>query len=737
MRLAAAAAASLLLATPALAAQPQLWEIEGASEFLGGDLQGLSVDASGRVRLAPAAPVLFNSATPYVWTLARDAAGTVYAGTGNDGKVFRISGGKTEPFFDAPELEVHALAVGRDGRVYAGSSPDGKVYVIDKAGNATDFFDPEEHYIWALAFDAKGNLLVATGGDGKIYRVDPAGKGEIVLQSPEAHIISLAVDASGRIYAGSSPGGVVYRIDANGKATVLQETPYREIKAIALGQDGSVYVAALQRKDDATAVPTPATAPVVATPASGAGAPEATVTVSESLVAVIAPTPAAAAGSHTTEAPRTSQAKGAVLRLLPSGEVDTLWSSAEEMPYTLVRSGASLLVGTGKGKLYRIADDRTWTMVATLPVEQITGIEEGPGGAVIVAGSNPGALYTLGGAPRPEGTFLSKVKDTETASAFGRLHWHAETPAHTAVTVSTRSGNTGTPDSTWSDWSAPATHSAGEPITSPNARFLQIKAVLTGKDGASPVFDSLGAAYLQRNLRPLVTSVTVLAPGEVFQKPLVTSGEGEILGLDPPIVDSPERQAAARAAAAMPAMTYSKKVYQKGLQTISWKAEDPNNDLLLYDVDYRSATDSRFRSLRKGLTDTILVWDTSTVPNGRYVVRITARDDASNPDDLALSGERESAAFSVDNTPPVVTTSFIAPNRVRATVKDDSSVIRKTEYSLDSGRWEEVLPVDGINDSLEESYDFTVPGLGAGPHILVVRATDLLGNSSTARVDVP
>jgi hypothetical protein len=186
----------------------------------------------------------------------------------------------------------------------------------------------------------------------------------------------------------------------------------------------------------------------------------------------------------------------------------------------------------------------------------------------------------------------------------------------------------------------------------------------------------------------------------------------------------------------MPATTYSRKLYQKGLQTFSWKAEDPNGDVLLYDVDYRPMTETRFRSLRKGLTDSVLVWDTSTVPNGRYVVRIVARDSASNPADMSLSGEKESASFEIDNTPPAITASLSAPARIHAVATDDSSLIRKLEYSLDGGRWEEVHPVDGIDDSLEETYDFTPASTGGGPHVVVLRATDLLGNVSTARVEM-
>ena len=185
---------------------------------------------------------------------------------------------------------------------------------------------------------------------------------------------------------------------------------------------------------------------------------------------------------------------------------------------------------------------------------------------------------------------------------------------------------------------------------------------------------------------------------------------------------------------------YSRKLYQKGIQTFSWKADDPNGDTLAYDVYYRAADEARFRILRKGLTDAVVAWDTSTVPNGRYVIRVTATDSPSNPGGLALTAEKESNAFDVDNTPPTVTAVLetrSAP-RVRAVARDDSSLIRKAEYSVDGGPWQDVYPTDGINDEREETYEVALNDLAPpGPHVVVVRATDLLGNVATARVDVP
>jgi len=737
LRLAALVAAAAVAAPPAArAAQPQFWKIEGAQDFLDGDTEGLSVDSEGRVRLAPVTRGLPDTDAPFVWCLARDGKGAIYAGTGNDGKVFRMEDSRATALFDATELEVHALAVGPDGRIYAGTSPDGKVYAIDAAGQAETFYDPGDKYVWALAFDRAGRLLVATGSEGRIHRVDKEGKAEILLASSETHITALAVDPAGNVYAGSSPGGILYRIDPAGKVFVLHDSAYREVKSLDVGPDGSLYAAVIDGKEKEEQVRPPTVMPPVSGPAG-----EGTVTITESFAIVPPGVPTPSPSPRPLEAARTvGGSRSAVLRLLPSGEVDTLWSSADETPHAILRTEDGLLVGTGnKGKIYRVRDDRTWSMIATLPAQQVTALLRGPGGATLLATSNPGKVFELGGAGA-RGTFTSKVKDTETVSSWGRLAWEASLPAGAEVQVQTRSGNTGTPDSTWSDWSAPYARKDGDPITSQAARFLQVKVVIAGKDGGSPVLDSVSAAYLQRNLRPQVQSVTVHPPGEVFQKPMSISGEMEILGLEPGQGPEPPPGVASQRLAMPPATAYSRKLYQKGIQTFSWKADDPNDDTLSYDVYYRSAADSRFRILRKGLTDAVVAWDTTTVPNGRYVIRVTATDAPSNPEGLALSGDKESSAFDVDNTPPTVTAVLESGSgpRVRAVARDDSSLIRKAEYSVDGGPWRDIHPTDGINDEKEESYEVPLTDLAPpGPHVVVVRATDLLGNVATARVDVP
>jgi hypothetical protein len=509
------------------------------------------------------------------------------------------------------------------------------------------------------------------------------------------------------------------------------------VKSLDVGPDGSLYAAVIDGKEKEEPARPPTVVPPAPTPTG-----DVSVTITESFAIVPPGVPAPAASPRPAEPARAAGgSRSAVLRLLPSGEVDTLWSSAEETPHALIRVDDGLLVGTGnKGKIYRLRDDQTWSMIAALPAQQVTALFRGPGGATLLATSNPGKVFELAASPGAGGTFTSKVKDTDTVSSWGRLRWEAALPAGAGVQVRTRSGNTSTPDSTWSDWSAPYSHKEGDPITSQSARFLQVQAALTGKDGSSPVLDSISAAYLQRNLRPQIQSVTVHPPGEVFQKPLSITGEMEILGLEPGQGPEPPPGSASQRASMPAPMTYSRKLYQKGSRPSRGRPTTPTTTPSPTTSTTAPRTTRGSASCARGLTDAVVAWDTSTVPNGRYVIRVTATDSPSNPGGLALTADKESNAFDVDNTPPTVTAVVETKSalRVRAVARDDSSLIRKAEYSVDGGPWQDVYPTDGINDEREETYEVALPDLAPpGPHVVVVRATDLLGNVATARVDVP
>ena len=115
---------------------------------------------------------------------------------------------------------------------------------------------------------------------------------------------------------------------------------------------------------------------------------------------------------------------------------------------------------------------------------------------------------------------------------------------------------------------------------------------------------------------------------------------------------SPPSPAGTPLSSAAPAL--GRRIYQKGLQTLVWKADDGNDDRLQFDVSYRREGDSAWKLLKRGLWDPIVVWDTTSVPDGTYLVKVGASDAPSNSPGTALVGEMESVTFDIDNTPPVI-----------------------------------------------------------------------------------
>ena len=388
---------------------------------------------------------------------------------------------------------------------------------------------------------------------------------------------------------------------------------------------------------------------------------------------------------------RSHNAKGAIFRIRPDGLWDTLWEAADDWPFDLlIDADGSLLVGTGKeGKIFRLSGDPARaTLLARVPARQVTSLIRDSSGRIIAATSNPGKVFSLASTRAAAGTYDSDVRDAGTVATWGVIRWRAAArPGE--VEVFTRSGNTATPDETWSAWSKPYTVAEGERITSPNARYLQWRAGLKGE----AVLTSVTTAYLPRNLRPMVTSITVHPPGTVFQRPFST-GELEIAGFEDNTSDGRNPSQPTQSGGSTPppsAPALGRRVYQKGLQTFVWKAEDDNDDRLQYDVFYRREGETAWKPLKRGLWDAIVVWDTTSVPDGTYYVKVTATDAPSNSPATALVGEFESVSFDIDNTPPVVEVQSATRAGARATVKfvvrDEQSAVQRVEYSLDASRW--------------------------------------------------
>ena len=602
---------------------------------------------------------------------------------------------------------------------------------MDAKGQAATFFDPDDKYIWSLVVDRDGNVFAGTGDKGTVYKISPDGKGVRFFASKTAHAVSLAFDQNRQLLVGTGAPGRVFRVDAAGKGFLLLDTTYQEIHSIRVDPKGVIYAAAQSGRAPGAA-DSPVDTPMAPPPVT----PSIPNVSTEIMSITVVDVGGAAQGGGSSSTDRRSTMTGAVFRVQPDGLWDELWTAKDDAPYDMaIEPDGSVLVATGsKGKLFRLTGDPVSAVLLTrVPAQQATMIAR-TADRTFIATANPGALMSIAGTRASRGTFESDVKDARLVSTWGVMTWRATAPPGTKVEVFTRSGNTKTPDEAWSEWSGAYPNAEGSQITSPKARYLQWRAVLTGTAAAAPVLTSLSSAYLPRNIRPQVTSITVHPAGVVFQKPF-SSGETEIAGLDEEAQD--KRATLNNPGAGAPPL--GRRVFQRGLQTFAWKADDDNGDELSYDVFYRREGDTTWRALKTDLRDTLLVWDTSSVPNGTYVLKVLASDRKSNPADLSLGGELESGSFEIDNVAPIVQvgalrrdgTRFIVP----ADVRDTDSAVTKVEYSLDAQRWQVAFPRDGILDGRQEGFDIRVDADAAG-RTLVIRATDALGNVGTGQVQV-
>jgi len=733
----AAAVIATLLAATLAASTPTFWTVSTQADFLKGDVEDLSIDSDGRMFPGPSASLLAETAAPFLWTVVSGPDGTLWAGSGNEGQVLKIGkDGKLAVFFDASELEVHALAPAPNGGLFVGTSPDGKIYRVAADGTSKTFFDPDDKYIWALAVDKSGNLFAATGDKGVIYKITPDGNGTRFYKTNAGNVVSLAFTKSGDLIAGTESPGRVIRIDSSGKAFVLLDSPFREIHAVRLAEDDTIYAVAVNgaQGGDSRAAEAPAPEP--------ARAPVPTVSTEITAVAVVEGPVVPGSQPPVASRPARRGGRGTIYRIRPDGLWDAIWDSGDDAPYDLViEPSGSLLVGTGtEGKIFRVSGDPARaTLLARTTARQVTALLREPSGRIIGAASNPGKLFALSPTPARRGTYDSDVRDAGTVARWGVIRWHANAAAG-EITVSTRTGNTATPDDTWSPWSKAYSNASGEQIASPNARYLQWRAVLSANGSQLPVLTSVTTAYLTRNLRPEVTSITVHPAGAVFQRPFST-GELEIAGFEDNTSDGRGQNPAQSAPNAQSGSTPSlgRRIYQKGLQTFVWKAEDENDDKLQYDVMYRREGETSWKTLHRALTDPIFVWDTTSVPDGTYFIKVVASDAPSNSPGTALVGELESVSFDIDNTPPRIDIQPASRTAARTTINfvvhDEQSSVQRVEYSPDASRWRVVYPKDGIPDSRREEYEVTLDESEVARSV-IIRATDAMNNVATAVAEI-
>jgi outer membrane protein assembly factor BamB len=176
-----------------------------------------------------------------VLSLAVGPDGTVYAGTGPEGLIYRIPrAGAPEVFFRSPERYIQSLLVAPDGTVYAGTAESGLLYAIRPDGTARVLHDSDQSTITAIARDAEGNLYAATAPRGQIYRVSAKDLSvKAFWDKGKEAITALARDDKGRLYAATGASIVV--LDADGEATTLSDSRRAQLMALDFASNGDLF----------------------------------------------------------------------------------------------------------------------------------------------------------------------------------------------------------------------------------------------------------------------------------------------------------------------------------------------------------------------------------------------------------------------------------------------------------------------------------------------------------------
>lgn len=688
---------------PALAVETHVWEQSDDSDFSRGTANHLSIRNDGHLALAPEFKELDSTTVPYLWAITQDSKATIYyaggAPTGATTKILALSpGGKPRQFAELSGLEIHALAVDSQDRIYAAVLPDAKVYRVDQKGKVDLFFDPHAKYIWALAFDRSGNLFVATGDGGLIYKVAADGKGTEFANTSETHARSMIFDEAGDLIVGTEPSGLVERISPKGEKFVLFQTRKREVTAVA-ERDGVFYAVAVGTKPPVVSGPPPVL-PAAPAPVNPAGTPR---------VATAPPATAPAVGSLNA----TIGGGSDFYRIQKDGFAERLWDSPSDIAYAIAfdPSGRAL-IGTGnKGMIYRIDSDQMSTVLLTAPPTQVTAFLNGRNNVIYAVTGNVGNLYSIGPSLETTGNLESDVLDAGAFSYWGKAHVTGTANGGT-IELEARSGNLNNPQHDWSKWERVPLQSLGGQIAAPPARFLQYRVTLTcSPEGKSPDLSVIDIPYLPKNSAPRVEQIEIgpvnyrQAPGtSLLERNVAASGSA--LSISLPAVGARRPASSSPISETAGAATLQ---YNKGFITLRWSASDPDRDPLLFKVELRAKSGSRWRLLKDNLQETHFALDSAAFPDGDYIARITATDAPGNPPPQALSSTLESEPFTIDNTPPEIL-DIQNQNRgqrrvTRFTAKDALSWIGKAEYSINGGEWVLLEPTNRVTDSQVLAYE--------------------------------
>lgn len=422
-----------LAAATAWAGSTRSFVLDSANVLEEGKLEGTLVRSEGAIARGVQTKRTDLPGISAVKSLLVAPDGTAYLGTGNDGKIYSYANGVAKLFAETHAMMVTSLARDAQGTLYAGTIPKGKIFAIAPSGQVREFSSPKDaQHVWALVYDdAKHTLFAATGPNGQVFAIGSNGKAEVYYDSDATHVMSLVRDTDGALYAGTSDQALVLRIRAVGRADVVYDFDGNEVTALAVKQGVVVAVSNFFPK-------TPQSKPSTPGSSGDQNSPQASTS-----------TPSLGPSND-----RPQVGKGILYKVDKEGRAEKLFTS-ESGSLTTVEWGDddAIYVGTGKeGHIHHVQPDHSHALWVDVDERQVLATSLRGKKPMFVTGDG-GALYEIESGPGQHAWWTSKVLDAGTVARFGQLTFRGQGK----LSFQTRSGNTDKADNTWSDWSAPLT----------------------------------------------------------------------------------------------------------------------------------------------------------------------------------------------------------------------------------------------------------------------------------------
>ena len=698
-------------------------------DFVGGEFRNVALTNMGLLELAPSLDLFVELDEPIVWVAASDGEGNLILGTGNYGKVLKVdSEGEVTTLFAPEEVLSRSLIVAENGDVFVGTSPTRRVYRIPKEGRPEVYFDPPDSYIWDMTFDRKGNLYVATGNSAVVYMLPKDFQADDIpinwFTCDQTHLTALGWDSDDNLLAGSSPGGILYRIDSEGSGFALYNTGAQEIRQILVDDEGKVYISTFSTKVGGVNR-------VTAQPEDKSGE-ENTFTVTAKRFG--------GSGKKSSDGSRKQDASGSstIFRIDREGFVEAYWGLPRAHIFSMIFRGADeLVIGTNdQGRLFSVRERGDWRLLQQTPTGGEISIihpSEKRKDELFVMTSNPARIYRLRGSLSDSGEYISKVYDAKQIAEWGRILSVSGNAIDSFEAFSSRTGNTEKPDATWGDWTPVDLTESGPLITSPVARYIQYQASFDSQEGGSSSsgIQQVRVFYQTNNVAPQVGVIRVIPAGFQLLNAVTNPPNVDLNKL----VDEKDPGKLTRPP---PPRRQLKAMGDEGLLTVVWKAFDPNNDRLQYSLSIQSIEDSVWIKLAEEIEEPVVTFNTNGFSEGFYRVKVSASDEPDNGRENALSGERLSEIFLIDNSPPQIEISDKSIRYGGLDLKfrshDSFSIHQEASFSLDGQPPKSLRPTDGLFDSRLEDFEISLDGLGPGAHSLVLEVIDENGRSGILTV---